>query len=644
MTSTSTLKSTTRSSRRSTDDGLQVTVSLLENDCFITIWVPEQASGRWLLEEVCKKQAVLPEIEYFGLRYISCELLSSPSKHWMNPVKLVRPQLKHTNPLMVSFRIKHYPPDPFSDFKLDKSKYLLFHQLHRDFLSGRLIAPHEDLIRLAAFFIQVTLGDASEMAASMLSLQSPSASTRTDSSTYLSNYRALHNTSSKKNELEILEEHRKLEGVLPSEAAAEAIRIALRQPSYGLEPFKVQLTKRKDSRPVHIGLTHEGVAEFLGSKRAHLFKWAEIDQFFYSGKNFIIRHQKAASKRQKSAHEITEYKCESRAIASELWSWALERKLFFTLEKSSIVKPITTKYKFFSRRHTFTFAGRCHSELMNPKPSSATLSNCHSGLQKTKTWCVPLGASTPGLDHLHHHHRQKHISKSSTFSSMASRLGPTKSFNEFNINDATSTSSVAGSTLTEEEQSCGEFSNGPEASERGSTSTADPPAFIKLAPYFESIPNRKYTSLSRLRQMRCVKLASDPTTRSQRSMEDLRLNGILGQPISEAQEPTSELVKRTADYSTSDSFYKDRKMCCKEVDEKTQSSDGSSCRTISPLWRYVLITGGITLIVIVLGTSLAFDFGMQGPLLLKVRSSSLFIKWENYCYRPLQSLLLRALQ
>ncbi|EUB62986.1 hypothetical protein EGR_02080 [Echinococcus granulosus] len=102
--------------------------------------------------------------------------------------------------------------------------------------------------------------------------------------------------------------------------------------------------------------------------------------------------------------------------------------------------------------------------------------------------------------------------------------------------------------------------------------------------------------------------------------------------------------KRTADYSTSDSFYKDRKMCCKEVDEKTQSSDGSSCRTISPLWRYVLITGGITLIVIVLGTSLAFDFGMQGPLLLKVRSSSLFIKWENYCYRPLQSLLLRALQ
>ena len=90
-------------------------------------------------------------------------------------------------------------------------------------------------------------------------------------------------------------------GLLPSEAASEAIRIALRQLSYGLEPFKVQpvsawlwifhsqppvlanscsshpsllfQVRQRISRPVHIGLTHEGVAEFLGSKRTHLYKW-----------------------------------------------------------------------------------------------------------------------------------------------------------------------------------------------------------------------------------------------------------------------------------------------------------------------------------------------------------------------------------
>ncbi|VDO01055.1 unnamed protein product [Rodentolepis nana] len=62
-------------------------------------------------------------------------------------------------------------------------------------------------------------------------------------------------------------------GLLPSEAASEAIRIALRQLSYGMEPVKVQPIKHKNSRTVHIGLTHEGVAEFTGSKRTHLYKW-----------------------------------------------------------------------------------------------------------------------------------------------------------------------------------------------------------------------------------------------------------------------------------------------------------------------------------------------------------------------------------
>ncbi|VUZ50705.1 unnamed protein product [Hymenolepis diminuta] len=106
----------------SSNDNFLVTVRLLEDENSIIVWVPEAANGRWLLEEVCRQQEVLSEIEYFGLRYVSCEFLSSPSKHWINLTKSVRSQLKHTNPLVVSFRIKHYPPDPITEFKLDKSK------------------------------------------------------------------------------------------------------------------------------------------------------------------------------------------------------------------------------------------------------------------------------------------------------------------------------------------------------------------------------------------------------------------------------------------------------------------------------------------------------------------------------------------
>ncbi|VDN95954.1 unnamed protein product [Rodentolepis nana] len=216
------------SSASNSDGKFLVTVRLLEDDNSIIVYIPEAANGGWLLEEVCRLQEVLPEIEYFGLRYVSCELLSAPTKHWMNLNKPVRTQLRHTNPLVVSFRIKHYPPDPITEFKLDKSKYLLFHQIHRDFLSGRLIAPHNDIILLAALFIQdyvddidvqshnvVSLGDASEMTTTASSDSNSLGSTKatnisTESSTYLSNYRALHNTN-KKYEPEILEQHRKLE-------------------------------------------------------------------------------------------------------------------------------------------------------------------------------------------------------------------------------------------------------------------------------------------------------------------------------------------------------------------------------------------------------------------------------------------------
>uniref|UniRef100_A0A0R3VVJ8 SAP30_Sin3_bdg domain-containing protein n=1 Tax=Taenia asiatica TaxID=60517 RepID=A0A0R3VVJ8_TAEAS len=153
-----------------------------------------------------------------------------------------------------------------------------------------------------------------------------------------------------------------------------------------------------------------------------------------------------------------------------------------------------------------------------------------------------LAASTPGLNHPRH--QQKRTSKSSILSSAAPWLVSSKPLNEFAANDTISTSSVAKSAPTEE-QLFGEFLDVTEmlqASELSSTSNADSPTFIKLAPYFESIPNRKYTSLSRLRQMRCVNLAGDPITRSRRRVENLYQNGILGQPFSEAQEARAELV------------------------------------------------------------------------------------------------------
>lgn len=61
---------------------------------------------------------------------------------------------------------------------------------------------------------------------------------------------------------------------------------------------------------------------------------------------------------------------------------------------------------------------------------------------------------------------------------------------------------------------------------------------------------------------------------------------------------------------------------------------------VSFRWRRLLVSGGIFLAVTLLGTSLVSEFDPQAPILGSVRGSSLFINWEDHCYRPLRSLLL----
>lgn len=70
---------------------------------------------------------------------------------------------------------------------------------------------------------------------------------------------------------------------------------------------------------------------------------------------------------------MVSFKCETKAVAHALWEWATDRQLFLTLEKSSSVKPVKSKRGLFSRKHTFTFAGRCRREVLARPTLAATL-------------------------------------------------------------------------------------------------------------------------------------------------------------------------------------------------------------------------------------------------------------------------------
>ncbi|KAH8878148.1 FERM domain-containing protein 3 [Schistosoma japonicum] len=169
-----------------------VSVRLLEDEKIEEIQVPEDASGKWLFEEICRQQGVMQEREYFGLRYLEHEMLSSPTKKTIKG-------------------------------------------LRRDLISGRLVMPTDVLIRLAALVVQVELGDSS--------VQAPLQTfTENDGERqYLREFRVLHNQTERLESL-IIKEHEKLENVLPSEAASELIHLASSLETYGIDPIRVKVS------------------------------------------------------------------------------------------------------------------------------------------------------------------------------------------------------------------------------------------------------------------------------------------------------------------------------------------------------------------------------------------------------------------
>lgn len=57
------------------------------------------------------------------------------------------------NPILLSFRVKFYPPDPFR-LKEEITRYQIYLQLKRDLLHGRLYCTANESAQLGALILQ----------------------------------------------------------------------------------------------------------------------------------------------------------------------------------------------------------------------------------------------------------------------------------------------------------------------------------------------------------------------------------------------------------------------------------------------------------------------------------------------------------
>ncbi|CAB3241098.1 unnamed protein product [Arctia plantaginis] len=314
------------------------TVRLLEDTEILECEFHPSYKGKFLLEHVCQ-QLNLTETDYFGLRYVD----AGGQRHWLHMAKLILKQVKDASPILFSFRVKFYPPNPLL-LKEDVTRFQIYLQLKRDLLHGRLYCTANEAAMLGALIIQIELGDY-------------------DPNIHVGNYVTEMRLLLRQTEVieaRIQELHREpvegtpggsggVKGMTTQEAERTFLKIACQLDTYGVDPHPVKQDHRGNQ--LYLGINHSGILIFQGSRKTHHFKWSEVHKINFEGRMFIV-HLNYPEKK----HTVG-FKCPSGAACRHVWCCAIEQMLFFTLPSSSDACVYSggglfswgTKFKYFGR-------------------------------------------------------------------------------------------------------------------------------------------------------------------------------------------------------------------------------------------------------------------------------------------------------
>ncbi|KAG8327287.1 FERM domain-containing protein 5 [Homalodisca vitripennis] len=292
-------------------------------------------------------------------------------QHWLDPAKLVLKQVKDMDPILFSFRVKFYPPDPFR-LKEEITRYQIYLQLKRDLLHGRLYCTSSEAALLGAYIIQAELGDY-------------------DPEEHVENYVSEMKILLKQTQLveeKMMELHQtQLKGQSPVTTESNFLRKACTLDTYGVDPHPV-----KDHRgnQLYLGINHLGILTFQGSRKTNHFRWVEVHKINYEGKMFII-HLIYQEKKT-----TVGFKCPTGAACRHVWRCAIEQMLFFTLPSSADAPSVVTGGSFFSWSSSkFRYSGRVEKEILeDPALRRDEPSITRSSLRR-KANSVPATPSTP---------------------------------------------------------------------------------------------------------------------------------------------------------------------------------------------------------------------------------------------------------
>uniref|UniRef100_A0A0K0F7I5 FERM domain-containing protein n=1 Tax=Strongyloides venezuelensis TaxID=75913 RepID=A0A0K0F7I5_STRVS len=365
----------------------RVFIKLLHNDSVIEHDFKKSAKGYEVLDFVCN-YLNLNESSYFGLRYH--EVVNNRHdmvkyRYWIDMEKCLSKQFK-TKEIRLNFRVRFYPAE-ISIIKDEITRYMIFSQVRRDLLHGRLFAPSHILAQLGGLIVQSALGDYKK---------------GKFESGYLSQYKLLLKQSEVL-ECKIEEEHKKSEGLSPAEAECSFLEIASKLETYGYDPFAVN--EEEKGVQIFVGASHKGILQFYDPQNYSLIRWNDIEKVDFHEKllkitvishfaNDLTHLEKEILNTKKKAtlptvspnlrklekkHNLKEnehgFECPNEKFAKHLWKNILALQNFFTADKAESVKLIfsTPKIPFFQRGSTFRMpVKKTLNELRNEKPSNVS--------------------------------------------------------------------------------------------------------------------------------------------------------------------------------------------------------------------------------------------------------------------------------
>ncbi|CDS41277.1 FERM domain containing protein 3 [Echinococcus multilocularis] len=298
-------------------------IRLLDSDQKpLEISISKHDFGQILFNKVCDELGGIIERDYFGLRYMD----KNNQRQWLDLGRDVKKQMTGAHSTALSFRVKHYPGNPIADFHQEISQYLLYLQIRRDLVQGRLLCPLNDLYTIGALILQSEYGDApSDDDSTELN---GSLSSEEEYKAYFKNFKIVFNQT-KKIESEIISRHKTYRGLTARDAEVEVLKRASKLPTYGVDPFPVKiLTKEKFTKKageassvktaatgdanansptgsphqedqsskapssplgsVYLGLRHTGLTTYVGLQPSENFEWSSIERLACDGKDFIV--------------------------------------------------------------------------------------------------------------------------------------------------------------------------------------------------------------------------------------------------------------------------------------------------------------------------------------------------------------------